>query len=72
MKNLNERILDVSQHLQTLSAKEFSSEVQCAVEKNDKTSLIKVCKRAKIPQSYIGTVVSVVLSVSPQKWPSDL
>ena len=71
MKNLNERIIDVSHHLQTLSTPEFCSEVQGAVERSDKLSLIKVCKKAKIPQVYIGTIVSAVLSVSPQKWPSE-
>lgn len=71
MKNLNERIMDVSNHLQTLSTPKFSSEVQNAVERNDKTSLVKVCRKAKIPQAYIGTVVSTVLSVSPKKWPTD-
>jgi hypothetical protein len=71
MKNLNERIVDVSCHLQTLAAPEFSTEVQQAVARNDKNSLIKVCRKAKIPQAYVGTVVSAVLSVSPQKWPGE-
>jgi hypothetical protein len=70
MKSLNERIIDVSGHLQSLAAPEFSSELQQAVERNDKTSLIKVCKKAKIPQLYIGTIVSMILSVQPQKWPA--
>jgi hypothetical protein len=72
MKNLNERIKDVSCHLQTLATPEFSSEVQQAVERSDKSSLIKVCRKAKIPQRYIGTVTSVIFSVQPQKWPFDL
>jgi hypothetical protein len=72
MKKLNERIKDVSCHLQTLAAPEFSTEVQHAAEKNDKNSLIKVCRKAKIPQRYIGTVVSVIFSVQPQKWPMDM
>lgn len=73
MKTLNERISDVSFHLQSLAAPEFSSEVQNAVERKDKSSLIKACKRAKIPGSYIDVVVSVLLSVSPeQKWPGPL
>jgi len=70
MKTLNERISDVSFHLQSLAAPEFYSKVQDAVERKDKNSLIKVCKKAKIPGSYIDIVVSVLLSVSPeQKWP---
>jgi len=70
MKTLNERIADVSFHLQSLTAPEFYSQVQDAVERKDKNSLIKVCKKAKIPGIYLGTVVSVLLSVHPdQKWP---
>jgi hypothetical protein len=72
MKTLNEKIIDVSGHLQSLAAPEFSSEIKEAVEKNDKNSLIKVCGKAKIPQRYVGTVVSVIFSVQPQKWPFEL
>lgn len=71
MKTLNERIVDVSFHLQSLTAPEFFSQVRDAVERKDKNSLIQVCKKAKIPAVYLGTVVSILLSVSPeQKWPS--
>lgn len=70
MKTLNERISDVSYHLQSLAAPEFSSKIQDAVERKDKTSLINLCKKAKIPGSYLDVVVSVLLAVSPQqKWP---
>lgn len=70
MKALNERIADVSFHLHSLAAPEFSLEIQDAVERKDKNSLIEVCKKARIPTIYLGTVVSVLLSVSPdQKWP---
>jgi hypothetical protein len=70
MKALNERITDVSFHLQTLAAPEFCSQVQDAVEKKDRNLLIKVCKKAKVPAIYLGTVVSVLLSIGPdQKWP---
>lgn len=71
MKTLNERIAEVSFHLHSLAAPEFSSEIQDAVERKDKNSIIKVCKKAKIPAIYLGTVVSVLLSVSPDqvKWP---
>ena len=72
MKTINERISDVSLHLQSLTAPEFSSQVQDAVQRKDKNSLIRVCKKAKIPAHYLGTVVSVLLSVgTEQKWPPD-
>ena len=70
MKAFNERIADVSLHLQTLTAPEFCSQVQEAVEKNDRNLLIKICRKAKIPKHYLGTVASVVLSIGPRvKWP---
>jgi hypothetical protein len=73
MKTLNQRIADVSYHLQSLTTPEFSTQIQDAVQRKDKNLLIKLCKKAKIPAVYVGTVVSVVLSVSPdQKWPGDL
>jgi hypothetical protein len=73
MKTLNERIADVSFHLQSLTAPKFFSQVQDAVERKDRNSLIQVCKKAKIPAVYLGTVVSVLLSVGPdQKWPPTL
>jgi hypothetical protein len=73
MKTVNERISDVSFHLQSLAASEFFPKVQDAVERKDRNSLIKICKKAKIPANYLGIVVSVLLAVSPeQKWPATL
>jgi hypothetical protein len=70
MKTFNERIADVSFHLQSLTAPEYSSKVQDAVERKDKDSLIRLCKKAKVPGSLIDIIISVLLSVSPQqKWP---
>jgi hypothetical protein len=71
MKNLNERIADVSGYLQSLTAPEFYSQVEEAVEKNDKKSVIGICRKAKIPSNYLSTVVSVLFSMSSpqQKWP---
>ena len=70
MKTLSEKIVDVSFHLQTLSKPEFCSQVQDAVDKKDRGLLVKICKKAKVPAIYLATVVSVLLSVSPnQKWP---
>ena len=70
MKALNQRITDVSFHLQTLAAPEFCSQVQDAVEKKNRNLLIRICKKAKVPAVYMSTVVSVLLSVGPDlKWP---
>jgi len=70
MKTLRERLAEVSFHIQSLAAPEFFSEVQDAIERKDRNSLIDICKRAKIPRIYSNTVISVLLSVGPdQKWP---
>jgi hypothetical protein len=71
MISFNEKISDVSKYLQTLTTKKYSSQVQEAVDKQDKNALAKVCKHAKIPAIYIPSIVSVILSVVPQKWPEE-
>jgi len=72
MKTLNEKIADVSSCLQSLMAPNVFPKVQDAVERKDRNLLVKVCRKAKIPDIYLGTVVSLVLSVSPQqKWPAS-
>jgi hypothetical protein len=71
MKTVNEQILDISVYLQSLASPKFSSEIKQAVERNDRSSLVRVCRKANIPRAYIGTVVSTILSVKPQKWPFD-
>jgi len=74
LKTLNRSISDISFHLQSLAAPEFYPEVQDAVEKKDKDLLVRVCKKAKIPALYLGTVVAVLLSMSAEqpKWPAIL
>ena len=73
MKTLNERIADVSSCLQSLMAPNVFPKVQDAVERKDRNLLVKVCRKAKIPDIYLGSVVSVLLSVGPeQKWPAAL
>jgi len=71
MKNLKERIAEVSQYLQDLIEPVVFAEVQNAVEKKDRDLLVKVCRKVKIPEIYIGVIVSILLSVSPlqTKWP---
>ncbi len=70
MVDLKERIADVSQYLQHLLDPVVFPEVQSAVERKDKDSLVEVCRKLKIPEIYLGVIVSVLLSVVPrQKWP---
>jgi hypothetical protein len=73
MKTLKERIADLSSYLQSLTTDVFP-EVQEAVEKKDKNLLIRVCRKAKIPETYLPTVASILLSVGPEqpKWPGIL
>ena len=70
MKKLKERIADMSLYLQSLTAPRFFPTVQDAVDRNDKNALVKLCRKAKIPEIYHSTITSVLLSVGPeQKWP---
>ncbi len=71
MKALNQRITDVSFHLQSLAVPQFCPLVQDALEKKDKNLLIKVCRKAKIPANYLGIVVSALFQMSTDqpKWP---
>lgn len=71
MNQMSDKILDISRYLQTLASPAYSAQVQQAVEKNDKASLIKVCKAAKIPKSSVSAVVSTIFAVSPMKWPNN-
>jgi len=75
MRNLNKNIAELSGCLQSLTASEFASQVEEAVEKKDKTLLIKICRNAKIPAKYVGSVVTALsnMSSSPeQKYPETL
>jgi hypothetical protein len=72
MKTLTETIVDVSFYLQSLMAPNVLRDVQDAVERKDRNLLVKVCRKAKIPEIYLTSVVSVLLSVGPrQKWPAQ-
>ena len=70
MKDLKERIADISQYLQRLMDPAVFPEVQKAVEKKDKDMLVEVCKKTQIPEIYRGVIPSILLSIGPeQKWP---
>jgi len=71
MNMLNIKMSNMSSHLQSLAASEFYPQIQEAVAKKDKNLLIKVCRKAKIPQIDINPIVSLLLSISNAvKWPS--
>ena len=72
MKSLQERIGEVAYHLQSLLSPEIFPRVQEAVEKGDKTMLIKACRTAKIPDSHISSIVPMILSAAPRKWPEAI
>jgi len=67
MISLKERLADISSYLQFLTTPEMLPKVKDAVERKDKTSIMKLCRKAKIPEEYRSTVTSVMLSVSPQE-----
>lgn len=69
MSQVNDKILNISKYLQALTEKKYASQVQEAVDKQDKNALAKICKEAKIPAFYRTSIVSIIMSVQPQKWP---
>jgi hypothetical protein len=49
------------------------AEVQNAVERKDKSLLVRVCRKIEIPLVYVPIITSLLLSVSPQqKWPNPM
>lgn len=57
-------------YLQRLMEPTVFPQVQNAVEKKDKDLLIDVCRKTRVPEIYIGVVVSVLLSMGTRqpKW----
>jgi hypothetical protein len=72
MKNLTNRISEISKHLQSLSTPAYCNAVEEAAAKKDKKALLEVCSKANIPRAYRSSIVSVVLSVDPQKYPLEM
>jgi len=71
MKTFKERIADVSFYLQSLMTPDVFPKVQDAVERKDKNLLMKVCRKAKIPEIYLSILVPVLLNIGPeQKYPA--
>jgi hypothetical protein len=71
MKTLNVKIADVASYLQSLNTPDIFPKVQDAVERKDKNLLIKVCRKAKVPELYLSIIVPLLLAIGPdQKWPA--
>jgi hypothetical protein len=64
---VKKQITELSANLQLLKSPKFSKKVEEAVEKNDKNTLLKICKNAKIPSKHHASILSVLMSVSPQQ-----
>jgi len=70
LKDLKEKVSDVSSHLQRLMEGDVFAEVTEAARKSDDGLLVKICKKADVPSIYVGAIVSLVLALSsPQKYP---
>lgn len=67
MKDLKEKVSEVSSYLQRLMEHDVFPEVIEPVSKSDKDLLIKTCKKADVPDAYTGSVVSLILTLSPQQ-----
>ena len=70
MKDLKERVSEISSYLQRLMESDVFPDVLEAVRKSDKDSLVSVCKAADVPDMCIGQIVSLILALSlPLKYP---
>jgi hypothetical protein len=69
MKTVIERISEISKYLQKLSEPTYNNAVEEASAKKDQQALLKVCAEADIPKAYRSSIVSIVFSVDPNKYP---
>jgi len=70
MKDLKERVSDISFYLQRLMECDVLPEVIEAVRKSDKDSLVEACKKAEVPDIYQGSIASLIFTLSRQiKYP---
>lgn len=73
MKDLKEKVSEISSYLQRLMERDVFPEVAEAVGKSDKGLLVETCKKADVPEMYTGSIVSLILTLSRQsKYPSYL
>ena len=70
MKQIRDRMAEISHHLQNLLTSPLCPEIEKAAERRDKDTLVKTCRKLNIPEIYLGAIVSLLLTVGPQqKWP---
>jgi len=70
LKDLKERVSEISSYLQRLMESDVFPDVLEAVRKSDKDSLVSVCKEVDVPDMCIGQIVSLILALSlPLKYP---
>lgn len=70
MKDLKERVSEISSYLQRLMGADVFPDVLEAVRKSDKDSLVRTCRRINVPDIYIGSIVAIILALSLQpKYP---
>lgn len=70
LKDLKERVSEISSYLQRLMESDVFPDVLEAVRKSDKDSLVNVCKEVDVPDMCIGSIVSLIFALSlPLKYP---
>lgn len=70
MKDLKDRVSEISSYLQRLMESDVFPDVVEAVRKSDKDSLVRMCKKVDVPDIYTGSIVSLILALSlPLKYP---
>jgi len=70
VKDLKEKVSEISSYLERLMEPDTFREVIDAVEKSDKDLLIETCRKVNVPDVYTGSIVSLILTLSRQiKYP---
>jgi hypothetical protein len=69
MKKTVERLSEISEALKNISENENNDALEAAVAGNDKEALLEVCRKSKVPKAYRSSIVNLLLSVDPKKFP---
>jgi hypothetical protein len=69
MKKTVERLAEISEALKNILENENSDAIEAAVAQNDEEALLEVCRKSKVPKAYRSSIVNLLLSVDPKKFP---
>jgi hypothetical protein len=69
VKKTVERLAEISEALKNILENENKDALEAAVAQNDTEALLEVCRKSKVPKAYRSSIVNLLLSVDPKKFP---